>query len=239
MDSLPGIPPFDKAGERIGVRGRTVDGSLASSDRADHPLMRGRSSDRSARSRSVHRSTGRPVGSPQRLVTAQSLVENVRLAALCGLLRCEIAEDPKGNRRRRSMRRMPRELASGSSEKRRPVSTGVCIPGSGPAADNDDRPTDRPSQCIMRTILRTTSSAHPRCFRLVKGQQDLNAGGHENCTTAAIGTERWRSPNPPSRGHKDWTTQPPRPSAPFFMPDWTADGPGASYNQFAFCEVGG
>jgi hypothetical protein len=25
----------------------------------------------------------------------------VRLAALCGLLRCEIAEDPKGNRRRR------------------------------------------------------------------------------------------------------------------------------------------
>jgi hypothetical protein len=106
--------------------------------------MRGRSSDRSARSRSVHRSTGRPVGSPQRLVAAQSLVENVRLAALCGLLRCEIAEDPKGNRRRRSMRRMPRELASGSSEKwRRPVSTGVSIPGSGPAADNHVRPAYR------------------------------------------------------------------------------------------------
>ena len=64
----------------------------------------------------------------------------VRLAALCGLLRCEIAEDPKGNRRRHSMRRMPPELASGSSEKwRRPVSTGVCIPGSEPAADNHDR----------------------------------------------------------------------------------------------------
>ena len=121
--------------------------------------MRGRSSDRSARSMSVNRSTGRPVGSPQRLVAAQSLVENVRLAALCGLLRCEIAEDPKGNRRRRSMRRMPRELASGSSEKwRRPVSTGVCIPGSGPAADHDDSQVDRQSQCIMRTILRTKSS---------------------------------------------------------------------------------
>jgi len=101
--------------------------------------MRGRSSDRSARSRSVHRSTGRPVGSPSVAVATQSLVEYVRLAALCGLLRCEIAEDPKGNRRRRSMRRMPRELASGSSEKwRRPVSTGVSIPGSGPAANTDD-----------------------------------------------------------------------------------------------------
>ena len=121
--------------------------------------MRGRSSDRSARSRSVHRSTGRPVGSPQRLVAAQSLVENVRLAALCGLVRCEIAEDPKGNRRRRSMRRMPRELASGSSEKwRRPVSTGVSIPGSGPAADHDDMPKDRPSQYSVRTILRTESA---------------------------------------------------------------------------------
>lgn len=124
----------------------------------DHPCdARGRSSDRSARSRSVHRSTGRPVGSPNKAVAAQSLVEYVRLAALCGLLRCEIAEDPKGNQRRRSMsRHLPRELASGSSEKwRRPVSTGVRIPGSGPAANTDDRSTDRQSQCIMRTILRT------------------------------------------------------------------------------------
>src|ERR1035437_2192292 len=98
----------------------------------DHPCdARGRSSDRSARSMSVHRSTGRPVGSPNKAVAAQSLVEYVRLAALCGLLRCEITEDPKGNRRRRSMRRMPLELASGSSEKwRRPVSTGGNIPGS-------------------------------------------------------------------------------------------------------------
>jgi hypothetical protein len=80
----------------------------------------------------------------------------VRLAALCGLLRCEIAEDPKGNRRRRSMRRMPRELASGSSEKwRRPVSTGVSIPGSGPAADIDDRSADERGQCILRTVPRT------------------------------------------------------------------------------------
>jgi hypothetical protein len=122
--------------------------------------MRGRSSDRSARSRSVHRSTGRPVGSPSVAVAAQSLVENVRLAALCGLLRCEIAEDPKGNRRRRSMRRMPRELASGSSEKwRRPVSTGERSPGSGPAADIDDRSMDPQSQCILRTIWRTKTWA--------------------------------------------------------------------------------
>ena len=88
-------------------------------------------------------------------VAAQSLVENVRLAALCGLLRCEIAEDPKGNRRRRSMRRMPRELASGSSEKwRRPVSTGVCIPGSGPAADHDDRRASPPCQayCVRDCV---------------------------------------------------------------------------------------
>jgi hypothetical protein len=143
--------------------------------------MRGRSSDRSARSRSVHRSTGRPVGSPSVAVAAQSLVDYVRLAALCGLLRCEIAEDPRGNRRRRSMRRMPRELASGSSEKwRRPVSTGISIPGSGPAADIDDRSTDRQSQCIMRTILRTkyvgkrrhsspqlTCVHRPECFSLL------------------------------------------------------------------------
>jgi hypothetical protein len=128
--------------------------------------MRGRSSDRSARSRSVHRSTGRPVGSPQRLVAAQSLVENVRLAALCGLLRCEIAEDPKGNRRRRSMRRMPRELASGSSEKwRRPVSTGVRIPGSEPAANTDDRSGGGPSQYILRTIWRTNSTDSVGSFR--------------------------------------------------------------------------
>ena len=68
--------------------------------------------------------TVRPVvrSARPKAVAAQSLVDYVRLAALCGLLRCEIAEDPKGNRRRRSMRRMPRELASGSSEKRRPVS---------------------------------------------------------------------------------------------------------------------
>jgi hypothetical protein len=139
------------------ARGRTVDGSLRRAT-GGPPPERGRSSDRSARSRSVHRSTGRPVGSPSVAVAAQSLVDYVRLAALCGLLRCEIAEDPKGNRRRRSMRRMPRELASGSSEKwRRPVSTGVCIPGSGPAANTDDRSTDRQSQCIMRTILRTKS----------------------------------------------------------------------------------
>ena len=135
---------------------------------------RGRSSDRSARSRSVHRSTGRPVGSPSVAVAAQSLVEYVRLAALCGLLRCEIAEDPKGNRRRRSMRRMPRELASGSSEKwRRPVSTGVRIPGSGPAANTDDRSTDRQSQCIMRTILRTkfrrNSPEPPACGHTALG----------------------------------------------------------------------
>ncbi len=96
-------------------------------------------------------------------VAAQSLVEYVRLAALCGLLRCEIAEDPKGNRRRRSMRRMPRELASGSSEKwRRPVSTGVSIPGSGPAADTDDRSADRQSQCILRTRWSTTSGSETR-----------------------------------------------------------------------------
>ena len=89
-------------------------------------------------------------------MAAQSLVDYVRLAALCGLLRCEIAEDPKGNRRRRSMRRMPRELASGSSEEwRRPVSTGVRIPGSGPAANPDVRPTHPQSQQILSTILRT------------------------------------------------------------------------------------
>jgi hypothetical protein len=102
--------------------------------------------------------TVQPVVRSARLkaVAAQSLVENVRLAALCGLLRCEIAEDPKGNRRRRSMRRMPRELASGSSEKwRRPVSTGVSIPGSGPAANTDDRSTDRRGQCLLRTVVRT------------------------------------------------------------------------------------
>jgi hypothetical protein len=101
------------------------------------------------------------------------------------LLRCEIAEDPKGNRRRRSMRRMPRELASGSSEKwRRPVSTGVCIPGSGPAADIDDRSTDRPSQCIMRTILRTKSRLQPKSSR----QEDMR------CQSLCRGTagERWR-----------------------------------------------
>jgi hypothetical protein len=137
-------------------RGRTADGSLPRATGGPPSDVRGRSSDRSARSRSVHRSTGRPVGSPSVAVAAQSLVEDVRLAALCGLLRCEIAEDPKGNRRRRSMRRMPRELASGSSEKwRRPVSTGVRIPGSGPAANPDDTQTGRQSQCIMRTILRT------------------------------------------------------------------------------------
>jgi hypothetical protein len=82
------------------------------------------------------------------------------------LLRCEIAEDPKGNRRRRSMRRMPRELASGSSEKwRRPVSTGVCIPGSGPAADTDDRSGGGPSQYILRTIWRTNSTDSGGSFR--------------------------------------------------------------------------
>ena len=123
---------------------------------ADHPSdARGRSSDRSARSRSVHRSTGRPVGSPSVAVAAQSLVDYVRLAALCGLLRCEIAEDPEGNRRRRSMRRMPLELASGSSEKwRRPVSTGVRIPGSEPAANTDDRRASPPCQayCVRDRV---------------------------------------------------------------------------------------
>jgi hypothetical protein len=83
-------------------------------------------------------------------------VENVRLAALCGLLRCEIAEDPNGNRRRRYVTASAAGARVGSSEKwRRPVSTGVRIPGSGPAANTDDRSTGRRSQCIMRTILRT------------------------------------------------------------------------------------
>ena len=175
--------------------------------------MRGRSSDRSARSRSVHRSTGRPVGSPQRLVAAQSLVENVRLAALCGLLRCEVAEDPKGNRRRRSMsRHLPRELASGGSKKwRRPVSTGVRIPGSEPVADYHVRSTDRQSQCIMRTILRTKFDRQLRgasiCAQVILGCQgtcqgtdesgrrrtaELDAGGHANCTAAVTEPARWR-----------------------------------------------
>jgi hypothetical protein len=92
----------------------------------------------------------------------------VRLAALCGLLRCEIAEDPKGNRRRRSMRRMPRELASGSSEKwRRPVSTGVSIPGSGPAADHHVRSASGQSQCILRTVLRTIAGTRRKAEALV------------------------------------------------------------------------
>jgi hypothetical protein len=147
--------------------------------------MRGRSSDRSARSRSVHRSTGRPVGSPQRLVAAQSLVEYVRLAALCGLLRCEIAEDPKGNRRRRSMRRMPRELASGSSEKwRRPVSTGVSIPGSGPAAEHDDRSGGGPSQYILRTIWRTNSTDSVGSFRQCHRTQRVATLSWRSCGSA-------------------------------------------------------
>jgi hypothetical protein len=29
----------------------------------------------------------------------------------------------------------------------------------------------------------------------VKGQQDLNGGGHENCTAAVTRTERWRPRN--------------------------------------------
>jgi len=131
---------------------------------ADHPSdARGRSSDRSARSRSVHRSTGRPVGSPQRLVAAQSLVSYVRLAALCGLVRCDIAESPKGNRRRRSMsRRRPRELASGGSKNMEAtVSTGVRIPGSEPVADPDDRSTGRQSQRTLRTVLRTIGQPLP------------------------------------------------------------------------------
>ena len=152
-------------------QGRTADGSLASSDWQTTPSdARGRSSDRSARSRSAHRSTGRPVGSPQRLVAAQSLVDYVRLAALCGLLRCEIAEDPKGNRRRRSMRRMPRELASGGSEKwRRPVSTGESIPGSGPAADNHVRLAHPRNQANLRTIFGTLSGQGWSCDRKHEG----------------------------------------------------------------------
>jgi hypothetical protein len=160
VDSLPGIPPFVErrtSGSEFGVE-RLMDRCVERL--TNHPQKRGRSSDRSARSMSVNRSTGRPVGSPNKAVAAQSLVDYVRLAALCGLLRCEIAEDPKGNRRRRSMRRMPLELASGSSEKwRRPVSTGERSPGSGPAANTDDRSTGGQSQCILRTTWRTAFGA--------------------------------------------------------------------------------
>jgi hypothetical protein len=47
----------------------------------------------------------------------------VRLAALCGLLRCEIAEDPKGNRRRR----FGRDIGRGSSRREAPkvAATGL------------------------------------------------------------------------------------------------------------------
>ena len=156
MDSLPGIPPFEKAGERIEVPEVERPMDRCAERPADHPLVR--EGGHPIVRHGAGPFTVRPVVRSARLkaVAAQSLVEYVRLAALCGLLRCEIAENPKGNRRRRSMRRMPRELASGSSEKwRRPVSTGESIPGSGPAADIDDRSTGRPSQCILRTIART------------------------------------------------------------------------------------
>jgi hypothetical protein len=161
------------------------------------PYARGRSSDRSARSMSVNRSTGRPVGSPQGWWPRSRSLENVRLAALCGLLRCEIAEDPKGNRRRRSMRQMPRELASGSSEKwRRPVSTGVCIPGSGPAANTDDMSTDRQSQCILRTVLRTKSGQTVPAIGMTssctKGQMNLDGDGQQNWTETDTRSGRWR-----------------------------------------------
>ena len=155
---FPGIPPFDRrrvSGSEFGVE-RLMDRCV---ERPSGPPPDARAVVRSFGTEQVRspfdRSSGRLASKACGRAVARGYV---RLAALCGLLRCEIAEDPKGNRRRRSMRRMPRELASGSSEKwRRPVSTGVSIPGSGPAADHDDRSTDRQSQCIMRTILRTKS----------------------------------------------------------------------------------
>ena len=39
------------------------------------------------------------------------------------------------------------------------------------------------------------NAVHSHIVFRVKGQQDLNAGGHENCTTAAIKTARWRPRN--------------------------------------------
>ena len=83
--------------------------------------------------------TVRPVVRSARLkaVAAQSLVEYVRLAALCGLLRCKIAEDPKGNRRRR----FGRDIGRGSSRREAPkvAATGLlfwyALPNLGPAAD--------------------------------------------------------------------------------------------------------
>ena len=52
----------------------------------------------------------------------------------------------------------------------------------------------------MDSITRSTRCVAYMCpiVRIghrVKGQQDLNGGDHENCTTAARRTERWRPRN--------------------------------------------
>ncbi len=100
--------------------GRTADGSLRRTTERP-PMMREGGRRRFVRCGACrHRSTGRPVGLANLAVAAQSLVDYVRLAALCGLLRCEIAENPKGNRRRR----FGRDIGRGSSRREAPRLVG-------------------------------------------------------------------------------------------------------------------
>ena len=156
-DSSPGIPPFPRKvgggsdcwAERLSDRcGRTTGG----------PPQLGRGRPASVRSvRSLSPPFNRSSGQARHLaVAAQSLVDHVRLAALCGLLRCDTAESPKGTGAGAWSRLWPRELASGSSESGGDRSLpGIRIPGSGPVAEDHGRPADGENQGILRTVRRT------------------------------------------------------------------------------------
>lgn len=96
-------------------------------------------------------------------VAAQSLVGYVRLAALCGLVRCEIAESPKGNRRRRLITALAAGARVGKLRDGGDWSlAGIRIPRSGPVAKGHVRPTDCHIQGILRTVRRTIRSLELR-----------------------------------------------------------------------------
>lgn len=119
--------------------------------------------------------TVRPDSGQARLLGCGRAVarDYVRLAALCGLVRCEIAESPKGNRRRRFMSRLG---AAGArvGKLQKVEATGLlfwyALPNLGPVAEVHARPTSRGNQGILRTVRRTIHAFERLPCQKVPGQ---------------------------------------------------------------------